>query len=467
MPSREDRGTPKGNPSQMGNEKISTLLFRFSFPATVGMLVMATYNIVDTIFVGRLGSEAIAALSVAFPIQMLLGAVGIGTGVGAASLISRSLGADNQDEAENAAGQVIALALIFGLVTALAGFFFLRPVLLFLGTTPDILGLTEEYMIVITSGSVMFYLIMIMNNMVRAEGSPLLSMKIMILSALVNIGMDPIFIFLLGMGVQGAAVATVLSKVLGVGIMLYHFFWGQSVLKLRVSSLRLRWETIKNVYVTGFPAMLLNISTNISLIIANNILAAYGHVPIAVMGLIFRLKLFAIMPIFGISQGLLPIIGFNYGAEQPGRIREALLKGAAISSLFITLAGVAFFAWPTFFLGLFSSEPKLLVLGEQALRIMVLMFPLIGIQIVSIVFFQAIGKGTPSLLLSLLREMLLFIPLMLAMSNLFGLVGVWSARPVSDLVAFLLTFILISRELKRQGIPLWGSRRPQKLENPE
>ncbi len=444
--------------ARMGEEKISKLLFNFSFPATVGMLVMATYNIVDTIFVGMLGSEAIAALSIAFPLQMLLGAVGIGTGVGAASLISRSLGAEDQEEAESAAGQVIALSLLFGAITAILGFLYLSPLLTFLGTTPELMALTEEYMIVITSGSVMFFLIMIMNNLVRAVGNPLLSMKIMIISSLVNIGLDPIFIFLLDMGVQGAAVATVISKIAGVAIMLHYFFSGKSPLRLNMSSLAPRRDTIVNVYRTGFPAMIMQLSLNVSLILANYILAGFGHIPIAVMGVIFRLQMFAIMPILGISQGLLPIIGFNFGAGKLNRIREALLKGVGVSTLFIFLSSLILFLWPTFFLSIFSSDKELLALGTHALRIIVLMFPLVAIQIVSTVFFQAIGKGLPSLILSLLREVFLFVPFILFLPNIYGLEGVWMARPLSDLLAFFVTLIIITRELKRQGIPLRTSR---------
>lgn len=443
--------------ARMGEENIAKLLFRFSLPATVGMLVMATYNVVDTIFVGMLGSEAIAALSVAFPIQMLLGAVGIGTGVGAGSLISRSLGAGKKDEAERAAGQVISMALIFGVLTALVGLFYMRPLLLALGTMPEILPLTEDYMVVIAVGSVMFFLIMILNNIVRAEGNPILSMNVMIISSLINIALDPIFIFLFKMGVQGAAVATVLSKIAGVAIMLYYFFAGKSVLKLSLSCLRLRWETIKNVYSVGVPAMLLQLSINVSLIVANIILAGFGHVPIAVMGLIFRLQMFAIMPVLGISQGLLPIIGFNFGAGEKTRVREALLKGMGISLAVLICASVALFAIPELFLRLFSSEEEVLSLGSYALRLMVVLFPLVGVQIVSSIFFQAIGKGMPSLLLSLLRELVLYIPFMLVLSGYMGLTGVWLARPASDLLAFLVTIIFVARELKLQGIPFRSS----------
>ncbi len=447
----------RNNSTRMGEESIARLLIQFSLPATVGMLVMATYNIVDTIFVGMLGSEAIAALSVAFPFQMLLGALGIGTGVGAASLISRSLGAGDKKMARNAVGQVISLSVLYGIIVAIIGYLYLEPLLILFGATPEIITLTGEYVIVITSGSVMFFLIMSLNNVLRGEGSPRLSMYVMIVSALINIAIDPIFIFLLGLGVQGAAVATVLAKVVGVGIMLYHFTLGKSEISVTFSCLIPRLETIRKIYVIGFPAMFLQISTNLSLIIANNILAAYGYLPIAALGLIFRLFMFALMPVIGISQGLMPIIGYNFGAGKLDRIRESMLKGVALSTAIATFFGALYFTWPELFINIFSREHELVALGTEALRIMVIMFPVIGAQVVFTVYFQATGKGMPSLLLSILREVLLFIPLMLIMSGLFGLDGIWASRPLSDLLAFLVTFVLISRELRQLGIPL---RRP-------
>ena len=444
----------QNNAAQMGEESITRLLIRFSLPATTGMLVMATYNIVDTIFVGMLGSKAIAALSIAFPFQMLLGALGVGTGVGAASLISRSLGSGHKDVATKAVGQVISLSVLYGVVIALVGFYFLEPLLVIFGATPDIIALTGEYVIVITSGSVMFFLIMSLNNVVRGAGNPKLSMYVMIISAITNIILDPIFIFQLGMGVRGAAVATVIAKIVGVVIMLRYFTSGKGVLTINFSCLRPCLETIRKIYVIGFPAMIMQLSTNLSLVIANNILALYGHLAIASLGLIFRLFMFALMPVIGISQGLLPIIGFNFGAGKMHRIREALLKGVALSTGIVILFGTVYFIWPSLFLNIFTRETELITLGSRALRIMVIMFPVIGAQIVFATYFQATGKGMPSLLLSILREVILFIPLLLFFSSFLGLDGIWISRPVSDLLAFMVTFILIKRELKRQGIPL-------------
>lgn len=438
--------------SIMGTDSISSLLLRFSVPATTSMLVSATYNLVDTIYVGRLGVQAIAALSIALPFQMLLGAIGIGTGVGAASLIARSLGAGKVEVAKKAVGQVISLSIFFGVVFALVGYFYMEPILIMFGATSEIVGPAGEYMGVITFGSVMFFLVLGLNNVVRGEGNPKLSMNVMIVTAVVNIVLDPIFIFTFKMGVRGAAVATVLAKIVGVVWLLYYYISGRSEIKLSLSCLKPEPANIKKIYVIGFPAMLMQASTNVSLILANNILARYGHMPIAALGLIYRLVMFALMPVIGIAQGLLPIIGYNFGAGKMLRVRDAITKGLLAAVAVVTFFGIIYYAWPAFFLSIFSRDQELLLYGKTAMRIMVLMFPLVGAQMVFTTYFQAAGRGVPSLTLSLLREILIFIPLLFALSGPFGQDGVWYARPASDLLAFFVTLTLLIKDLKRQGI---------------
>lgn len=440
----------KNDTAGMGTENIIKLMIRFSLPSTVGMVVMATYNIMDTFFIGILGSEAIAALTIAHPIQMLLASIGIGTGVGAASLVSRSLGMGDKENAEKALGQVIGLSFIFSAIIALAGFLYLDPLLVVAGASPEILPLAREYVIVITTGAIMFFLLMGLNNVLRAEGSPVLSMKVMILSGSINIVLDPVFIFLAGLGVQGAAVATVLAKVIGIGIILRRFTKEDNVLRLKFKNINLSLKTVLEIYRIGIPAMILPFSINISLMVANSILSGYGHEPVAVMGLFFRLQMLAIMPVIGFKQGLLPLIGYNYGAGNILRIREILLKGVGISTVFVSFFAAAYFIAPGFFLGLFTSEQELLELGSRALRIMVVMFPLLGLHNIASVYFQAVGKGLPSLFLSLLREVMLFIPLVIVLSGYLGLEGVWISRPLSDFLAFVVTGILVVWELKEQ-----------------
>ena len=444
----------RNNTDALGKENITRLIFQYSLPATVGMVVAATYNIADTIFIGRLGSEAIAALSIAFPIQMILAAIGVGVGVGAASLISRSLGAGDVGTAEKTVGQVISLALIFGLLIAVLGMLYLQPFLMMIGARGEVLGYTEDYASVVTAGSLFFFLIMGLNNVVRAEGSPILSMQVMIGSSLLNIALDPIFIFTLGLEVQGAAVATLLAKAAGTLFLLAHFINGHSNLTLRRESLKPDGIIIKEIARIGLTSMLRLLAKNLSLTVTNMVLAGFGHIPIAAMGLYFRLQSLIIMPVIGLAQGLLPVIGYNYGANKKERIREAVIKGFTISTAFITVLALINFLIPTTLLGIFTSDPELLSLGSYALRIMIIMFPLIGIQLIVSIFFQAIGKALPALFLSLLREVMVFIPLLLLFSGYFGLDGVWFARPVSDLLAFIITMVMIVRELKNQGIPL-------------
>lgn len=438
--------------SQMGTKSITKLLIQFSVPATTSMLVTATYNIVDTIFVGRLGVEAIAALSIALPFQMLLGAIGIGTGVGAASLMARSLGAGEVEVAKKTIGQVITLSIFFGIVFALVGYLYMEPILVMFGATPEIIEPASEYMSVITGGSVMFFLVLGLNNVVRGEGNPKFSMNVMIITAIVNIVLDPIFIFSFGMGVRGAAVATVLAKVVGVVIILHYYLAGRGEIKLGLSCLKPEIGNIVKIYAIGFPAMIMQASTNVSLILANNVLAQYGHMPIAALGLIYRLIMFALMPVIGISQGLLPIIGYNFGARKLDRVKEAVSKGFIAAVAVIAFFGLLYYAWPTLFLSVFSQDSELLHYGNLAMRIMVIMFPLVGGQMVFATYFQAAGRGLPSLALSLLREILIFIPLLLIFSDLFGQLGVWYARPVSDFLAFVVTLALLLRDFRKQGI---------------
>ncbi len=442
------------NAESLGKENITKLLVRFALPATLAMAVNASYNIIDTIFVGRLGADAIAALSISFPIQMLLGAIGIGTGVGAGSLISRSLGAGNTEDASSTAGHVILLGLIFGLVAALIGIFYLRPLLIFFGATPEIIEPTMDYMSVITQGAVLLFLIMMMNHSVRAEGNAMLSMKVMIVSAVINIILDPIFIFVLGMGIRGAAIATVLAKVIGVGMLLWYYWRGKSSLNVTLTHLRPDRRIITEIYKVGLPSLLIQISANVSLIIANRILGEFGYIPIAVMGLVTRFQMFAFMPIIGIAQGLIPIIGFNFGAKKYLRIREAMYKGAGAGTVFSTLAGLLLFSFPAFFLQVFTTDAEVLAVGNNAVRIMVLMYPLLGVQTASIVFFQAIGRGIPSLLLSILRQFLLYIPFIFFLPSIFSLTGIWMATPIADLLAFIVTLTFVAREFKNQGIPI-------------
>ncbi len=444
---------------EMGEESIGKLLWRFSLPATVAMAVTASYNAVDAAFVGRLGSKAIAALSVAFPAQMVFGAIAIGTGIGAGSLISRSLGAGRSEEAQVSVGQVIILALGIGLLLTVVGRFYLEPMLVLFGATPEILAPAAEYMSVITDGAILLFVSFMLAHTIRAEGNAIFPMTVMIASAVTNIILDPIFIFALKMGIRGAAIATLLAKVVNIACYLWYYLGGRSVLRVALKHLRPRIGTIFEIYQVGLPTILVQIAANIALIIANKVLGGFGHAAIAVMGIIMRLQQLATLPVIGINHGLLPIIGFNYGAKKHPRVREAMIKGLVVASLFGTAAGLCFLLLPGLFIRIFTDEQALLTEGAAALRIMVLMYPLIGVPFISGAYFQGIGKGAPALFLALLRHFLLYIPLLYLFPRLFGITGIWAAAPLSDFLTFLIAIFLVSREMTRQGIPLFTRSR--------
>jgi len=446
---------PQEQTAGMGRDSINRLLLRFSLPATFAMIVTNSYNIIDTIFLGRLGSEAIAALSVSFPIQVIIAALANSTGIGAASLISRSLGAKRYEDASIAAGQIFFLALFLGLAVTILGIIFLRRLLLLFGATPAIMDLTVQYMTIVLAGTVFLMIMLMLTNAARSEGNALVSMRTLVISAVANIIMDPIFIFALGMGVRGAAVATVLSKVLGTGLVLHFYLSRQSALSLRWSHLKPCLQVILEIYRVGAPTIFSLIAGNFSVVLVNRYLGSFGHIPLAVMGLIIRLQTFAFIPVAGISQGLLPIIGFNFGAKKLLRIREALLKGILAGTVFTTAAGAIFFTCPHFFLRLFNSEPELLAIGTRALRIMVVMYPLSAPAVIAVSFFQAVGKGIPTMILSLLRQFLIYLPCIIILPRFFGLTGIWLSTPLSDVLSVIIVTIFFAAEMRRQNIPLF------------
>jgi putative MATE family efflux protein len=450
----------------MGNDSINKLLLNMSLPPTLAMAVMASYNIVDTFFVSRLGSEAIAALSVCFPIQMILNAAAAGTGIGGASLISRSLGAQKAEEAATAFGQVILLSLVLGLIVTLIGLFALRPLLLMFGATEAILEQTAEYMSVIANGVVLIFLMMVLSHAIRSEGNAILPMTVMIISAVANVILDPIFIFTFGLGIRGAAIATVLANIIGALLLLRYYVTRKSTLKILFKHLLPNWGFILDIYRVGLPQMLIDLSTNLALIFVNRFLGGFGHIPIAVLGLMQRIRVFSYMPVIGISQGLLPIIGFNFGATKYQRMREAMVKGTLIGTILATLAALILFIFPGFFLRLFSSEEALIDMGIYALRVMVLMSPVHSTQFNAISFFQGIGKGGIPLIVSTLRQFILYVPSAYLLTHFFALKGTWFAIPLADLLAFLVTIVFISREFNRRGIPLFGhkERKPETSE---
>jgi len=442
----------------MGQAPIWKLLILFSGPVILSMVINGSYTIVDAIFVGRLGSEALGALTVVFPLTMIYMAVSMGTGVGSASLISRSLGAGHYKQANRCACVAITLALLIGVFTTFIYLTNMEGLLRLFGARDLVLPLAKQYLTIMVIFTFIHASVLIIGNIIRAGGSPIISGSAMIASAIINIILDPILIFGLGpiprMEVAGAATATVISQAVGLGIFLFYFISGRSAFTFNIRNFIPDFKLLSEIYRVGFSSSVMMGAMSLVMALANNLAAAYGTIPLAVLGLVFRLARFTFMPTMGLGQGMLPLVGFNYGAKQKDRVGETVIKAGAASLIWGLLCWLVFMIFPTQIISSFSSNPQFIKEGILALRIFVLFFFAVQLQMIASSFFQGIGKGIPSLVLSSARQVIFLIPGLLVLSKLFGLTGLWAAFPTADALSVLLTLIWVSVEFRKQGIHL-------------
>ncbi len=437
--------------SSLGRKDIGTLIWDFSIPAITGMLVNALYNVVDSIFVGHgVGPVGLAAVTIAFPVMIVLMGFSMLVGVGATTLVSIRLGQKRIGDAEKILGNAFLLSVTSALVLSGLLFFFLNPILVALGAEPAVLPYARDFTAIIIAGSVFMFTGFGLNNIIRAEGNPRLAMLTMVMSALINTLLNPLFIFGLGLGIKGSALATVISQAVSAAWVVAHFRSPRSILKLHGDNIRPDRRIIARIIAMGSSAFFMQVAASLVAGLFNNILMAYGgQTAIAAMGVINRVSMLVLMPLFGISQGTQPVIGYNYGARNYGRVREAVVKG----SLAATAVAVAGFAVVELLdvqiIRLFTSDADLVALGAAGLKIFLAMLPVIGFQIIGVTFFQAIGKPMHSLLLSLSRQLLILIPVLLILPRFVGLQGVWLAGPIADLGSTLLAAALVAAQIRR------------------
>lgn len=436
---------------QLGEDKISTLLFRFSIPGIVGMMVNALYNVVDRIYIGRgVGSLGIAGITIGFPFMVLMMGFGMLIGIGATSLISIRLGEKKKSEAELIAANGMLLLVVISASLSVVGLTFLESLLRLFGASPEVLPYAKEYLSIILWGAVFQAIGFGMNNFIRAEGNPKIAMSTMLIGAIVNIILDPVFIFVFDMGIQGAAIATIISQGISAAWVLSYFLGGRSLLKIRKENLHLQLPIVKKIIAIGSAPFAMQIAASILGVILNNSLVNYGgDIAVSAVGIINSIAMLIMMPIFGINQGAQPIIGYNYGAKQFNRVKETL-KLAIVAATAVVLVGFsAVMLFPEQLIRIFNREDlQLIALGSHAIRIFLLMLPVIGFQIVSANYFQAVGKPKQAMFLSLSRQVLLLIPALLILPRFFGLNGVFMAAPVSDLGSAILTGTWLHLELK-------------------
>jgi len=433
--------------TNLDDKNIGKLLFKLSFPATVGMMVMSFYNVVDTIFIGQgVGTDGIGGVVLSFPIQMVVGAVGQMIGIGGASLFSRSLGENNFDKARKTLGTVTVSVLVLGAVITAVGYAKLNDLLRLFGATNNLLPYAREYLTIVLAGTVFHTLSMALNNIARAEGKAKIAMTTMIISAVVNILLDAVFIFGFNMGIKGAALATLIAYISAAVFLIAFFQSGKSVLPLRIRNIVFDLSVLKEIVVIGIASFIRQTAMSFLIILLNRRLGQLGgDIAIALFGVVMRLIMFIFTPIMGIARGLQPVAGFNYGAQRFDMMKKSVII-ATVASTSIAVSGTLLLTFfPATFLSIFSDDQELINQGRIALRYIILAFPLVGFQVMGSTLFQATGKAVQTLVLALARQLLLLIPLILILPQFFHLTGLWIAFPIADTLGFFLAVFMVYR----------------------
>jgi putative MATE family efflux protein len=440
--------------SRLGKVPLGKLIISLSLPGMMAMITMTLYHLVDTFWVAKLGHEAIASLTVIMPVQGILLAVSLGSGIGISSLTSRHFGEGNIESTNHIAGHIFPISAVFGGLAIALYLTFTQPLLKLGGATPDIMDYAIQYLRIIAIGTPFFVYQGLSNELLRSSGDALRPMVFSITGAVINIALDPLFIFGSGffpeMGVGGAALATVISQFIGALLaFLYIVAFRKSAFNITLRHLKPNLSIIRDIYSVGFPTMLTVLSESITFIVLNHVLSGFGSVALAAGGLAMRIIDFAYMPVFGASEGVLPIIGFNYGAKLLDRlwrtVRLSSLGLAAILGIFAIFAVI----FTPQIIGIFTDEPELMDQSILAVRIFLSSVFIFGPSNMFITTFMGLGKGKDVFLLSMVRQVVLVISLLI-LPRILDLNGAWASMPVADLAGFIVGGFWIYREYNYQ-----------------
>lgn len=435
--------------NRLGVEPILPLLIKLSIPSMISMFIQALYNVVDSIYVGHYSKIGLSALSLAFPLQILLISIAVGTGIGASSLISRRLGEGKKKGASNAAEHVLLLSLFYGLIIGIIGFFFSENLISIFTNDAELINLASEYIRIIFTGSVFLYVPMLANNILRGEGNTFVPMISMLIGSILNVILDPFLIFGIGffpeLGVAGAAYATVFSRFISGIYIVYKVFTNKGDIQIDLKKFKFDFSILKEIYKVGFPAIVMQSLGSFTVGGLNIIVGSYNPDALAVVGIYFRLQSFVFMPIFGLNQGYIPLLGYNYGHNNPDRMKETMKYGLTTAFVITMLGLILFQTIPETLITLFNDSPDLVKVGVNALRTISLSFPIVGLAIVGSTSFQAIGKGFMSLVLSFLRQIIILLPAAYLLGKFGGLDLIWYSFPISELISFIVLVILFKK----------------------
>lgn len=431
-------------------EKIGKLLVTYAMPAIVAMIASSLYNIVDSIFIGqKLGALAISGLALTFPLMNLSAAFGSLVGVGGATMISIRLGEKDFNSARMVLGNVVILNIIIGLTLTFLTLPFLTKVLYLFGGSSATVGYARNFMVIILSGNVLTCLYLGLNSLLRASGYPKLAMFVTIFSVILNIILLALFIFVFNWGIAGAAWATVISQFVALAWLLLIFLRTNKVIHFSKDIFRLKRKIVVDIFSIGLSPFLMNLAATLVVILINFSLKKYGgDLAIGAYGIINRVGFIFVMIVLGITQGMQPITGYNYGAKLYSRVLEVLKKGTILGISTMVIAFVLVELFPSTISSAFTSDKTLIDIASKGFRIVFILYPIIGFQMVSSNFFQSIGKVKKSIFLSLTRQVIILIPLLFFLPHFFGIEGVWMSMPIADLVSTIITAILIIKQVK-------------------
>lgn len=440
----------------LGTESIGRLLLKYSVPAIIGMMVNALYNVVDRVFIGNIpgvGPLAITGLGVTMPIMSIIIAFGTLIGVGATTNVSLKLGQGDRNKAEQIVGNAVSLSVLIGILIAIFGTIFSNKMLMVFGASQSTIGYAKDYMGIILIGAIFNIMSMMFSNLIRGDGNPKLSAAIMAAGCFMNIVLDAIFIFGFNMGIQGAALATIISQAVSTIWGLTYYLRGKSNVEFKKINLKLDKTIIKTIFAIGMSPFAMQLANSMVQLMFNTSLKVYGgDLAIGAMATISSINMLFVMPAFGFVQGMQPIVGFNYGAKKYDRAKKTLKISLILATVVFIVGALVIQIAPQLLVGAFNKDQELMNITVNGLRKYAFAMPIVGISIVGSNFIQSIGKAKMSMLLGLLRQVIVLIPMIMILPNFIGLNGIWLAQPTADIVSAIITGIVLVKEMKKYDL---------------
>ncbi|MBO0524247.1 MATE family efflux transporter [Clostridium botulinum] len=437
------------NREELINGNMFTLLLKLSIPGIIGMLVIGLYNLCDAIFVGKLvGETALAAVSISSPFTFINNCIAVLIGVGSSSILSRAIGSKDDKIINEILGNLILSVLVLSLVVTILGCLFSENLLRFSGATGEILKSGINYLRIVYVGSFFVNFSQSANMLIRGEGKMKEAMSIMALGAILNIILDPIFIRTLNFGVEGAAIATIIAQIIQALVTFIYFKRNKSILS--VNKLKFAFDLMPEILSVGGSAAIMQLMYLVQQTALYKLTSIYGgDEQLVLMGVALRILMFTFIPIWGIGQGLQPIVGMNFGAKKYDRVKDAVKIFSIASTIFIGLLWGFYMLRPRVVLSWFINDKTIIENGYEFFRLMFLTFPVSGLIVMSMTFFQSIGKGGKSALITILKQVILFMPIAIILTKIIGIKGTWLSSSVTDAIVFVLSLVLLAMEFKK------------------